>query len=240
MNESDRSPGDLLDARIDRALRRLFAPPPALDALVERARARLPRTDGRPGRAPLRRALFIGSAAAAALALLGLGAARLLGKSEPDSTPTLAVAALPPVGPLEECAGEPDAVRAPDLAALYRTMEAWQRSPAPPPAACNAGDRLAESLTRSYGERIELRPEAAWMLHGPFSSPEWPTGTILTGFPEERTAVLVAERDSTLACCLRMTLPEDSGLRMFTWQVGNVVLTEITPLDEPRLIECFQ
>ena len=116
-------------------------------------------------------------------------------------------------------------------------MDACQRSSA---VSCGAEDRLAERLEESYGQDMELRPEAIGLLHGPFGSPEWPTGTILTGFPENKTSVLVAERDSTLTCCMRMQLPESSGLRLFTWRVGGLVLTEITPLAEPRLIACFE
>jgi len=37
-----------------------------------------------------------------------------------------------------------------------------------------------------------------------------------------------------------MSLPEDSGLQMFHWKVGELVLTEITPLQEPQLLQYFQ
>jgi hypothetical protein len=62
----------------------------------------------------------------------------------------------------------------------------------------------------------------------------------VTGTSDDRTAVLVADRGDTLACCVSLHLPEESGLRFFNLQVGDVVLTEITPLSEPRLLPYFE
>ena len=97
-----------------------------------------------------------------------------------------------------------------------------------------------ERLRASYGPDVALRPEAAGLLHGPFASLEWPTGTILTGSSEDVTSVLVAERDSTQDCCVRMRLAADSGLKIFSWSVGGLALTEITQHDEPRLLPFFE
>ena len=58
-------------------------------------------------------------------------------------------------------------------------------------------------------------------------------------FPDNETAVLIAERDSMHRCCLQVELPSESELKLFTWQLGDIVLTEITPLAEPRLLEYF-
>jgi len=147
--------------------------------------------------------------------------------------------ALCPVGPLASVGtdGAPMRVASPDLATLYDEAVAFSR---PRTLVCGPRDDLAGALAANYGEAIVLRPEAANMLHGPYASAEWPTGTILTGFPEEHTAVLVAELDATHRCCIRPELAPDSGLQTFTWRVGGLVLTEITPLAEPRLLEYFQ
>ena len=39
---------------------------------------------------------------------------------------------------------------------------------------------------------------------------------------------------------LLFELGEESELNLFTWQLGDLVLTEITPLDEPRLLGFFE
>ncbi len=229
---------EALDRNIEASLRRIFAPPAGLESLVERSlRPRKTRI-----RRPWRTLVLVGGAAAGLL-LAWLARERALERDTglPPGSGSLVyevASLLPPVGPLEEPLGDPSDVRAPDVDAIYRAMDACQRRSEIPP--CDEQDRLAETLTRTYGEELQLEPGAAWMLRGPFSSPEWPTGTILTGVADEHTAVLVAERDSTLACCLRPELSEGSGLRMFTWRVGGLVLTEITPLGEPRLIDCFR
>ena len=51
--------------------------------------------------------------------------------------------------------------------------------------------------------------------------------------------MLVAERESTYTCCVAAELPADSDLKVFTWRVGGILLTEITPLSEPRLLDYF-
>ena len=106
--------------------------------------------------------------------------------------------------------------------------------------ACGEVDRLDHKLAAAYGEDVRLKPSAAGMLHGPYSSKEWPTGTVLAGFPEATTAVLVAERDATLSCCLDPYLAPESGLNSFTWRFGDIVVTEITPLEEPPLLDYFE
>jgi hypothetical protein len=235
MEPLDPRPMDPLDMRLDASLRRLFTPPGGIGELALR-----PETapgQGRPASWPT--ALLAAAAAALLLWLFVRSSDPVAPRSEPASGAAGALAGLPPVGPLEECqAGEPSAVRAPDLTVLYRAMDACQRGPAL--QACGDEDRLAETLGATYGEEVRIRPGAAALLHGPFSSPEWPTGTILTGQADEQTAVIVAESHETLACCLSVELAEDSGLRFFTWRVGDLVLTEITPLEEPRLLEFFE
>jgi hypothetical protein len=232
--EPDPGPG-APDRRIERALRRRYQPPADLERRFELPREPIARRHARRPWTPI---------AAAALLLIALAAA-WLGRARPvleDASLAPRVAELhaprflATVGPLEDPRQAPEARRT-NLAHLYRAMDAAQRSVSI--AACGADDQLAERLSSAYGQAIGLKPGAEGILHGPFASSEWPTGTILTGVAEGETSVLVAEYDDALACCLSMDLPEDSPLRVFTWNVGSVVLTEITPLKNPRLIDYF-
>lgn len=242
MNESTRGDArdDALDRRIEQALRRRFEPPATLSGLPERALGPALRSRR------LTPWLFLAAVAAAALAWFGPWRAAPARRSGPVSLQPVVqrVAQAPaglacrPSGPLESWPGLPERVHSPDLRQLYAAMDACQRSAAALP--CRENEGLAERLQETYGAEIELRPDAIGFLQGPFASADWPTATILTGTTEEHTSVLVAERDATLDCCLCMDLPADSGLRLFTWQVGDLVLTEITPLDEPRLIQFFE
>ncbi|MEQ1894184.1 MAG: hypothetical protein ABL998_16705 [Planctomycetota bacterium] len=229
---------EALDQRIDAALRRRFTPPASLDSLAARVRAR--------GRR--RRLEFLLLACAAVLvAARGLWwrarpAERRFERLRPDRLALDGAAFDAPafcqlVGPLEEV-HDPALPQAPDLVALYRAMDVCQRSSAA--VACEENDELLARLQASYGPDIALRSEASGLLHGPFASAEWPTGTILTGTSEDLTTVLVAERDTTLDCCVRMRLAESSGLNVFTWNVGDLALTEISPHDEPRFLQLFE
>jgi hypothetical protein len=242
---TERSRTGVLDEAIDEGLRRHFQPPANLES-------RFTVGDSGPSRgAAARRWPYLALALTAAAAVLLLwsrpdgerasGRARSTGDS--GSRVARAVAesgpgAWPAIGPLQDPAGGPLENR-PDLGRLYRTMAAAHRSATV--SACDEGDRLDERLEQTYGPGARLGPGAAGRLHGPFASPEWPTGTILTGSIGDQTSVLIAESDEALVCCTDIRVPEDSGLRVFTWRVGNVALTEVTPLGEPHLIEeCFQ
>lgn len=236
MNEA-RSLPDALDERIDAALRRHFPLPAELETLGARS---LPRRK--------RRFSWLAvTLAVAASVLLLFWVSRLTTRPEAELAVELAGGGTPfqfdlsfcrLVGPLVE--GQPEAglVHSPDLERLYRDMDACQGDTST--AACGTSDFLAERMSATYGQPLALRPEAAGRLHGPFGSDEWPTATIVTSTSDARTAVLVADRDSTLACCVRMQLPDESGLHLFTLQVGEVILTEITPFAEPRLLAYFQ
>jgi len=225
-----------LDARVDESLRARFAPPADLEERVARWR-----THARPPRGGRVKWLVL-AAAAAALALVGLWP-RARGE-EPTPLVVAELAAprspthdFPPVGPLQELTPAVD-LHSADLTHLYTVMDAAQRGAAS--VACGEDDQLAERLHETYGQQVELEPGASGFLHGPFASAEWPTGTILTGSADDMTSVLIADHDDTLACCLRMSLDEDSGLNLFTWKVGEIVLTELTPRGQPLLISCFK
>jgi hypothetical protein len=234
---------DALDRRIDDALRRRFAPPATLDSLVGRAR---PRADRR--RVPWTLVLAA-TATAASLAMVAWALTRtrsaaptsleVVHRRGARAEPLVAEAIFCRIiGPVIEGLPEDGTLHSPDLVRLYRDMEACQREV--PGDAC-ADQDLASFLRSTYGQAFELRPEAAGVLQGPFGSDEWPTGTIVTGPSNWPTSsVLVADRGTTLDCCVRMKLPESSGLNVFTLQVGEVVLTEISPATEPWLLSYFE
>lgn len=238
---TDAKPRDDLDHRIDTLLRARFALPADLDSLAERVR---------PARRSLRLPfLFLAAAAALLVALFLAGRPETDPRTTPRSSPghaplawrgTLEADALfcRLIGPLVD--GEPQAGRmlSPDLARLWRDMDACQQGSSD--AACGTSDFLGERISESYGQPIELRPEAAGLLHGPFGSDEWPTATIVTGTTDEVTSVLIADLATTLDCCVQPRLPEGSGLRLFTVRVGGVVFSEITPFAEPRLLQFFE
>lgn len=250
MSESNR-----LDRDVERVLRERFTAPPDVGARVL-ARIRAEGRPGDPGASDGRgghgghgigpAALFLAAAAAVVL-LVHLGSRLQVAPADParapDSTRSpegVARAArgggecLLPVGPLTE--GAPVELTVPNLASLYHEV----RSCAGRQVACGEQDDLETTLASSHGESVRLTPEADRALYGPFSSSEWPTATVLTGYPGDATAVLIAESAATYSCCLRTELPEGCGLHVFTWQVGDLVLTEVTPLLEPRLLTLFE
>ncbi len=244
------------DTEVDAALRRRFTPPARLEERAfDRALAQL-------GTPRARRALpwrMAGAllALAAGLALL----ARLLAtpREEPGSPPPSVVSSgdapriietRPPaapalaedptwhgpacaVGPLEDAPAVAETTRVvrPDLEKIYAQAVGWSQTGV---QACTG-----ESWCTSEGT-VCLKSEAAALLAGPFSSEDWPTGTLWTGPPQEDTAVLVADLDATHRCCLDLALPEGSTLHLFMWRVDGVMLTEITPHGEPRLLDCFE
>lgn len=240
----DPSAAQDLDRRIDAALRRRFQAPDSLDTLARRMH--------RGPSGGLRRLSWLALAAAAAVLiafLLRRGATRET--TRPPAQLVASAHVVPPlapsdtepafcnlIGPVREGAPTPGQILRPDLVRLYRDMDTCQRDS--DLAVCWESDLLAERMSATYDQPLDVRPEAAGHLRGPFGSDEWPTGTIVTGSSEQLTSVVVADRDTTLACCLHMSMPEGSGLRLFTRQVGDVVLTEITPFEEPRLLAYFE
>ncbi|HEX6883407.1 MAG TPA: hypothetical protein VF530_08495 [Planctomycetota bacterium] len=227
---------DALDRAIEQSLRRRFPVPPSVDTLAARLRPR-----GGP------RVPWLALAAAAAAALVLGAAGWLRSQRAPAGAPLEVVERAPSaesvsfcrlVGPLLEGLPGLGAQQSPDLARLYHDMDACQESAES--TACGADDDLAQRLSATYGQPLALRPEAAGRLHGPFGSEEWPTATIVTARSDGETAVLVADRGTTLECCVRMRLAEDSGLQLFTLEVGELFLAEISPHPEPRLLAYFE
>lgn len=226
-----------LDLAIDASLRRRFTPPAGLEARLELPPARGTRGGGLGRWATL--AAFLAAAAALVALLLRSEPTVLL---EPVTGPGriarvrvgLPPSAAPAIGPLAEACESACEIR-PDFVRLYQSMAAAHRSQVV--SACGEGDHLTELLENTYGPGVQLAPGAAQRLHGPFGSEEWPTGTILTGTIDGQMSLLIFESDRVLSCCADLQIPSESGLNAFTWFVGDVAYTEITPLEEPRLSE---
>jgi len=130
-----------------------------------------------------------------------------------------------------------DPVREPDLTTLYYEISTALEDP----FLCPSPEGLADELSASYDccEELRVDPHVTDLLEGPFDSAQWPGGTILTGRAGDSTAVLIADLDSTYRCCVRPQIPEESELEVFTVRLGDLVLTEVTPLSEPRLLDYF-
>lgn len=237
-----------LQARIDAALRRRFTPPDLADVtrLVEEA-----------SEAPREAAAASGSLldwwplagiAAACLALL-LHQVREVdpGPPDPPGTEHFAGGLVPVTEPIY-----PGIVDSPDLRLLYSEIAAASLEPTESETRCDPvewsdDEGLADALARRFGRRPKLRSGASHRLQGPFPTTQWPTGTVLAGFPQggsvggdRRPAVLVAERIEFHRCCVELREPEGGELHVFTWRVEGLVLFEITPHAEPQLLEFFE
>lgn len=213
---------DALDARIDAGLERSFPPP-------ERLEFRLPDANHAPaGSGPAR-----WLAAAGIAAVLGGFAWRTLSTSQGvDGTRTTTeVASLAPVTGIPE---------RPDLMNLYDSIQEIPR----PVVGCDSEPEsftggVEDTLASRCGAEIELPPDAASLLVGPFSSDEWPSGTVLAGYPDgpdEAPVVIVAECADYQDCCIDLGAASALGLQHFSANVGGVALTEITPHAEPRML----
>jgi len=128
-------------------------------------------------------------------------------------------------------------VREPDLTTLYYEISTALENP----FLCPSPKGLADELSASYDccEELRVDPNVTDLLEGPFDSAQWPGGTILTGRAGDSTAVLIADLDSTYRCCVRPQIPEEGELEVFTVRLGDLVLTEVTPLSEPHLLDYF-
>lgn len=234
-----------LQRAIDASLRRTFAPPASLRLPPALARDTGPSPARRAASRPAltRAATWAALAAAAALVLV---VTRFGGEEEPEPG---RLVRLPPQAqdvPEERvAAGIPDEVEVvvPDLERLY--AQVVERPPTL--VACLSPAELRDShaglramLDARYGPEVRMKPEAETVLQGPFPSSEWPSGTIFASLVAGAPSVLIAERTAHVRCCVQVDLPVQSPLRVFTWTYGDMQLTELTTLDEPRLIDLFE
>jgi hypothetical protein len=229
-----------LERRLETELARRFTPPADPAAGLARALERVPVPAAQPGSAR-RAAPWIALAAAAGLALwVGLRVA----PSAPDAprgsegghggglARVPLDAGVPSAAPEVEHGSLGPAIARPDLQSLYESTT----SPSGV-AACTSPEELAQTFA---GTSLRMRPEAAARLHGPVASEEWPSGTVLFGYADGTPAIVVAEDEDRMRCCVRAELSSSSGLQVFTWRVGATLLTEVTPLSEPRLLQLFE
>jgi len=236
------------DEAIEAALRRLFTPPADVrvppELLVEAADPVRPR----------RRLRFVTAlvASAAGLACLWLVVRNQLPepRAELARAPAVAPTGLRPAE-APRATGAPGAPGAPgaavaaavaDLERLYASVTRERAAM----ATCSGPEELEavrSELSERCGEDVYLHPEAAGLLQGPFGSPELPGGTLLTAYPEGPLgdpSVLLAECEGEGGSWLDTGLAVGPGeLRAFHARVGSIVLTEITPRSEPRLLQLF-
>ncbi|MEX1025231.1 MAG: hypothetical protein WD226_09155 [Planctomycetota bacterium] len=204
---------DELDTRIDEALQRQFQPPEKL-SFTPRASA---------GGAGFRRPVVW------AAALLVCTAGVLWWPSD---------APLAPGVDPEGLAAEVARPERPNLIEIYEQIATFPD----PVDDCRSGGASASvvrSLESRCGSSLELEPETARLLVGPFSSAEWPSGTMMAGYPDgpdEAPVVIVAECSDFQSCCIDLGAVGARGLQHFSTEHGGVVLTEITPHAEPRLL----
>jgi len=122
-----------------------------------------------------------------------------------------------------------------DTGALY--AEATRHASNPGWNRCEESD-LETLLEDAYEHDVALVASPAPGLQGPFASETWRTATVLTGVADGQPAVLIADTNATVDCCIEYTDPED-GLNVFLWKDDDLALMEITPLSEPRLLASF-
>lgn len=217
----ERAPDPSFDAALEASLRRAFPVPDLPSARIEELLRPGPPTAEKEA-VPSWIPVTIVALAAAILVLVSLRGP----SPAPLETPVA-------VTPAEEVAS----IREPDLASLYYEISTVREDP----FLCPSPEGLAGELAAHYDccDELRVHPHVADLLEGPFDSTQWPGGTILTGRAGDATAVLIADLDSTYNCCVRPQLPEGSELEVFTMRLGDLVLTEITPLSEPRLFDYF-
>jgi hypothetical protein len=103
---------------------------------------------------------------------------------------------------------------------------------------CETDHQFASSIFRSLGQGLLISlPPPGIKAKGLSYCPSLSENTmILLAEVESHPVVVFIDR---LAADSRPSLPGDSGLRLFRREVGTLVLYEVTPLSEPRVLELF-
>lgn len=103
---------------------------------------------------------------------------------------------------------------------------------------CETDHQFASSIFRSLGQGLLISiPPAGIKPMGLSYCPSLSKDTmILLAEVESRPVVVFIDR---LSADGRPTLPGDSGLRLFRREIGTLVLYEVTPLSEPRVLDLF-
>lgn len=257
------------DAAIDAGLRRLFVPPERVvvpEAVLARASRTANGSVASERGVPWLRSAAAVLACAAGLGALWLAVRGALpaplattapvervarGTTDPQEAPgsgepTAALPLGPGAGPAAAGAGLAAAARA-SLPSGWNPERLYAEATRAGEAMATCSGPELDLVRSALGERcgplLRLQPEAAGLLQGPFGSAELPQGTVLTGYPEGpfgEPSVLVAECDGSQACCLDGLVADSGALRAFHARVGDLVLTEITPRAEPRLLQLFE
>ncbi|MCZ6597193.1 MAG: hypothetical protein O7B99_06130 [Planctomycetota bacterium] len=229
-----------LQEAIDAALRRGFTPPEdaGTPVLAFMASARRRRAAGG----------FLALAAAAA-GLLGLTLEWPGGEEEPPAVVDVGHSEDAGGAPAQEPAGirefltenPPEPLASPNLLAMYASATEGAAAAAPPGkvGVCEP-PKLAESLGRQYDQCLIVQPPDTAAFVGPFTSPEWPTATLFVAYSSDTGEPSLVAVDQNVACGFPPRLPASSGLSFFQRSVGNVMVSEVTPLSEPRYLEAFQ
>lgn len=99
-------------------------------------------------------------------------------------------------------------------------------------------ERLAADtcLVQQPTSAMGLSAEAAGILSGPITTPEWPGSLVYTHRSSAGMSLLIAGQDGLNTCCLEVRPPANSELRVHTWRVGETLWYEVSPFDEPQLL----
>jgi hypothetical protein len=210
----------VLQRRLDEALRRRFEPPSpqrVLEALSRRA--------GGPQvlRFPSARRWFQrpwGLAVAASIIVALIGVNWYVWTSLPHG-----LAPRPERRPIE-------------LVSLERGYQRELERGFRPLWLCETDHEFASAIFKSLGQGLLITiPPAEIKAKGLSYLPALSKDTmILLAEVETQPVVVFIDR---LAADSRPTLPPESGLRLFRREVGALVLYEVTPLGEPRVLELF-
>lgn len=122
----------------------------------------------------------------------------------------------------------------PDLAALYESLAEGDLF-----ASVSTDLTLQNRLTARYDECLDLSSPSCALL-GPYSTPEWPSATVLVGFCDgvDKAPSLLVVDDQTMTGC--GMAPRTGTLSPFYKEVNGLAVWEVSRSDQPRLLDVVQ